>query len=120
MELEFLLFVVLLPLAAAGAVTFGVWVIQRYCGRSLGGAFAAIVMVLAIYDGWRVQNLCNGEPEFILPEPGAGGEGRVVFPCDGPAGFIAYAYSYWMVPIGVFSMALGAWLIMRRHKKVPA
>ena len=84
------------------------WVARRWVNDYVAVCIGMVAVV------WFVQNLIRGivfcgKSEFIPPEPGSGGDGKVVFNCDGPGGVLDNLYLYYVGPTMVVVVIWFTW-----------
>jgi hypothetical protein len=108
---------VALPISALliwGAVWLLMW------GLSLLNLYLAMAVGLAslcylVFSAGMTLMRCAAEPVFIPPSSGDGGEGRMIFACDGPGGMLSYGYVGLVVPLAGLAVSVSMVRLWRRR-----
>lgn len=92
--------------------------------RKLGGCWSAAVVGMIIvgvigYFCVDVYRTCMAEPLYVPPAcPNDCGEGRYIFPCDGPGGIAPFFFMYLMGPfIIAVIVIMTIWIISAPLRK---
>lgn len=88
---------------------------QKFFNRLAAMAVGIASASTLIWGITSVRDHCSGEPNYIPPKPGEGGEGLVIFPCDAPLGTIINIFTDVTGPItALCSLALSVYFGFRK------
>ena len=93
--------------------------IARFLSPKLAAVAGALIVAYLIYSIVDMYIACGQEPEYIPPQLGESGEGRMVHACDGPTGMVAY---FWMIIFGpgtALVIGLFTFWVFRKFTRIP-
>ena len=99
-----------LALICALCVLILAWILNRCIVSKAAIAVVMMACAYAVWEALSTLDACNAEPTWVAPAPGDGGDGMMIFPCDGPGGVAAYVFAYFAVPLFLLvSAGLSLW-----------
>lgn len=84
-----------------GLIVLLMWIVGRFIRREAAMAIGVLAIAFVVYFVVNEYRVCSAEPIFVDPEPGSGGAGSSIFPCDAPSGIISYLFIWYTGPITV-------------------
>jgi hypothetical protein len=95
------------------------FIAQRFGGPQVVWAVGSLLVIFVVYSIIETKQECAAEPKYIPPSCGDScGEGKMIFPCDGPVGAMAFGFIHLFGPLtAIVVSVLTIWFAKKTYKK---